>query len=847
MRQGRPMRHGRHSKKPIWRTAFRGRMPARSRQGHNAPRATARRPLSSTVGRYAVALFIASAVLFSTPALNALDSVASADTPAQTCPGGVSQCVTVTIPCSTSSCPEITAGPTLNIGDGQYIYLSMQNFPVGDEVRVAYCPITDPPIIYPTGNPSCAYGTDAEQVSLTPIDVPVTASGTLGASFPTQVDPSGEDNAPITASRLVSTSPGDSDDTPSFFCDNSPDQCGLEVEEFPFGDLGTIEATSNTAFIPLGFEAQSDGCPSKDPLVFSDSAFSLEHFIPAAVDSTCAGDSGVADVNTATETGEVVQDFAAGGTNLAFTDDPQNPGEASELSKVKYRYIPVAVSATVVAFLGGDYERDPIQAAYPISSYDLTPNMVAGLITSDYSAGYDSDLIMPPLVCAQVYKCGTGKGDNTTAANYDTFDFLNPVASPVFGPTEYGMFFSSTESGASYQVTNWLCDAPNSPFTVTVNLMNSKGQPVPTPVQVTDQNTGPTTLTTAPKAGIAWPPVNDPDAPWPYPTCQPYPTLPVLSASSSQYSFAETPALQAKALRGYAYGGGGQPWTNSGGQTVIGFGAMDWSEASYFGLNSANIQNSAGDFVSPSESSIDAALSDATPASNGVLQYDYNDATDAAEYPMPLVTYALVPTSPQPAAASQAEGDLLTNLVCYSHSGGSIALPSGYVPLPGNLYDQARSEISDTFPYTEKTCNGATPTLPKAPPGSSKGKGGGGSTKTTKPGGSTSSHHVSSGTTRRLGLAASGGTNPTTPTARTAGSTSRGTHSTTPVTTPVQSPSSGGPGRGFEPVILALAEGTERWIVAGLAGAALLGLILGPLVVLAPRARRRLLRAHTKT
>ena len=61
---------------------------------------------------------------------------------------------------------------------------------------------------------------------------------------------------------------------------------------------------------------------------------------------------------------------------------------------------------------------------------------------------------------------------------------------------------------------------------------------------------------------------------------------------------------------------------------------------------------------------------------------------------------------------SQAEGDLLTNLVCYSHSGGSIPLPPGYVPLPDNLYTSAIKEIAATFPYTESGCDGKVPALP---------------------------------------------------------------------------------------------------------------------------------------
>ncbi len=790
--------------------------------------------------RFGLVLFIFSAIVFSSPVDGVLDSPAGATTPSAVCPGGVSQCVTVTIPCHSSTCPQITAGPTLDVGNGQYVYLQGTDFPAGDEVRISFCPIQQPPVIYATGNPACGFGPDAEEVNLSPIASPISASGGFGASFPTQVDPAGEDNEPLTASKLVSISPPDSDDQPSFYCDNGPNYCGLEIEMFPFGDLGTIETTSNTAIVQLSFASNANGCPSKDPLVFTDSSYSLEHFIPAGDDSTCTQTSGVADVNTATDNDEVIKDFVNGGTQIAFTDDPQDPEQIRTSPTVKYEYIPIAVSATVMAFLGGDYERDPIQAAYPIATYDLTPNMVAGLVTSNYSQGYASDVLVPPLQCKELAGCGT----TTSADNYDTFDYLNPVTAPVNGPIEYGMFFSSTPSGASYQVTNWMCSAPNTPFTVTVVEKNG-GKPINVPVQVTDQNTATKTIASPPIGGVAWPPADNPDAPWPFSGCHPYETIPVLSASTGQYSFAETPALQAKVLRGFAYNGGGSPWTLSGGQTLLGFGAMDWSEATYFGLHSANLQNASGSFVGPSEQSIDAALSDATTGSNGVLQYNYDDPTDTSAYPMPLVTYALVSTASESPASSQEEGDLLTNLVCYSHSGGSISLPPGYVPLPDNLYSSAIKEIAAAFPYTENGCDGTVPALPTGNTGgghTGSGHTGGGRTGSGSQGGGPANSggptlsNPSSGSTSQP--ASVGGTHSTSSGGHSGHSTTKSSKSTSnPFST---SQSHAPPPKSFEPTIVALAVGTERWIVTGLGGAALLGLLIGPLIVLAPRARRRI-------
>jgi hypothetical protein len=566
----------------------------------------------------------------------------------------------------------------------------------------------------------------------------------------------------------------------------------------------------------------------------------MENFIPAAVDSTCRWASGVADLDTSTNTGQVVSDFADGGSQISFTDAPQDPSEVAGLKAGTYEFIPIAVSATVVAYLGGD---DTGGNPYPIASYDLTPNMVSGIMTGSYLAPYGSDVIMPPLNCKVIVGCSGGQ-----SGNYTTFNYLDPAPTGSQGPATYGTFFSSTESGASYQVTSWMCSAPNVPFTVTVPEKDGK-QTVETPVQVLDAHTAAQTLTT-PTIGIVWPPVNDPTAPWPYTTCDPYNTLPALSASNVQYQFSETQDLQANALRGFAYEGG-QPWTSSSNQTRIGFGAMDWSEASYYGFNAANIQNSSGDFVGPSASSIDTALNDATSLPDGVLSFNYT-SEEATAYPMPQVTYALVSTASQSPADSQAEGDLLTNLVCYSANGGSIALPAGYVPLTQSLYNQATSEIQKTFPYTESTCNGAPPKLPAksstttttTPPGNVTTST---STSTSSPGGTLPGNSTGTGPN---GVTTSDVRPPTlsqgdghpgkgTPVTKSGGNSNPPTQAPL-APTPI-------PGKQIDPVIFALAEGAERWVVAGIGLAAVVGIVAGPLIFFAPRARKRLAKGHSKS
>jgi hypothetical protein len=717
----------------------------------------------------------------------------------------------------------VTAGPTQNIGAGQYVFMALSNFPPGDTARVAYCPTTQPATI--VADPQCASGPFLGTV-LSPSVLPVQADGTLLASFPTAVDASGPDQTPITARELVTTDPPPS---PSpFFCDNGPDYCAIEVTDDGPG-VGTgagnpDDTAANTLIIPISFASSSNGCPSSDPLLFTESAFSLGQFIPAAVDSTCASATGVADANTATNTDQVVSDFASGSAPIVFTDDPNDPVQVADLTGQSYAYIPIAVSATVVAFLAGDSQPEE-RVGYPVSTYKLTPNMVAGLLTSLYSEPSGSDVLIPPLVCADIVGCS-----ESNQSNYDAFDLLNPAPAGLTTPGDFNSSFSSVSTGASYQVTDWACHAPNVPFTVSLPLVDGGGSkaqtrgaergtttttiPAPTPVSVTDDNVAATTMTTAPTAGVAWPPFGDPTATWPYPKCQAYSVLPVLSASSSQYTFAQTPTAQALDIRKYAYGGGGQPLLQ-GPVSLASFGAMDWADAAYSGLPSASLQNAAGDFVAPSAASIDAALADATTEPNGVLSYNYDNAQDSAAYPMPDVTYALVSTAPQSAASAQAEGDFLANLVSYSHSGGSIPLPPGYVAMPDNLYDQAVAEITKLFPAA---------VVPTPSPRVSSSS----SSSTT-----TAVRHTSPGPSPTVapgGFDEHGGA---------AAPASAGTSVKTPARTKAR-PAPLPPG--FDPVILAALSGKDGWILPGVVGVMILLLVAGPAFYGVPRLRRRLAR-----
>ena len=107
---------------------------------------------------------------------------------------------------------------------------------------------------------------------------------------------------------------------------------------------------------------------------------------------------------------------------------------------------------------------------------------------------------------------------------------------------------------------------------------------------------------------------------------------------------------------------------------------MDSSEAGFYGLTTANLEDANGDFVSPTPASLEAAEGnltacpalDALTCPTGSYQVDYSTPVPDA-YPLPDVTYAVVPTAARPADTAAAETALLTNLVNYSHSSATPA------------------------------------------------------------------------------------------------------------------------------------------------------------------------------
>jgi hypothetical protein len=758
---------------------------------------------------------------------------------------------TATLPCATAPCPSVDVAPATSLSDGQYVFVNATNFPSGDSMRIALCST-----LTSTTDPSCLNG-EWESNNWGPVQVPITVESTESnvtqAAVPVFFDEQGEGNDPLPA-HDVTNSEGS---VPGFYCDDSANQCAIEItDETGTGNSvgnGPPDSSDNTVVVPLNFAAQNAGCPASDTELQTDSSFSVEHFLPAAVDATCAGSTGVVALNTATDNETVSSDFASGGVDLGFVDNPADTAqEATLFGGKQFAYIPIAVSGTAVGMLAG--ESDPSGTAFPVSEYDLTPNMVAGLITSEYETATGSvqavppynfelaDNLVPPLSCASLLGCpvATKRGQLPTERQYElrynTFDLLNPVSSGNFGPDIFGSFNSDVPNGSSYQATNWICSAPNTPYTVNVNEVTPPaGESNPVPVTVTDSNAADTTLTTAPDGSQVWPPAGSPDAPWVFPSCQPYSKFPSLATSSNDYGESQSPALQAKSIRQFAYGGGSVPVVSGGSYTQMpaGFGIIDSSEASFYGLNTASLENADGNFEAPTVANLEAAEANITacPTNDlscptGTYKIDYTSTASPNAYPMPDITYAMVPTAPLPASQATALTNLLTNLVTFSHGGGSLALPSGYAPLSDTLYKTAMTDITNDVvaePSTPSDTGSTSPTTTTASTGTSSTGSSGGSSSSDTGGGSSSS---SGGTGDSLGALPLSSSTPS----GSSGPSGSGSSDNNPVLAGTAAPT------GF---LLVSLDEVARYLLPAIVLLAIACLLGGPLLLFAPALKRR--------
>ncbi|MFC9325845.1 hypothetical protein [Kitasatospora sp. NPDC057015] len=215
--------------------------------------------------------------------------------------------------------------------------------------------------------------------------------------------------------------------------------------------------------------------------------------------------------------------------------------------------------------------------------------------------------------------------------------------------------------------------------------------------------------------------------------------------------------FQSTALSTVADGSGNHPKIPPqiiGGRTL--FGILDAGQATAFAMPEAALRNPAGDFVTPSLGSFQAALADMpVDPLTGTQQLPYgvsgtDFAKDRAAYPLTTVQYAMVPTAGLPAAKATALSSFLGRVTdqgegqVYGTNPGQLA--PGFLGLTSAQVAQAKAATTHVAAQ-----DSALPGNQTAPPvtggGTTGGTDSGAGAGTTASGGDTQSGTTSGGGT----------------------------------------------------------------------------------------------------
>jgi hypothetical protein len=622
------------------------------------------------------------------------------------CPQG-DACVTVPPVCpSGQTCPTVQMGPSTDLGPNQWVYLNMYNFEAGAHLEVAICTDTAP---LPTP-PLCITNATAS-LPIANYLVQTFADGSTSISY--QLDELSSTDPPFEGAA-----PGIPTDKGTFLC-NLTSPCSIDViDTGPQGTGPAVATDSNTAVLPFTFAPPNNGCPTATT-VNSESEFGIDVLLPVQARMSCASSQPTFAFNTAIDGLSALTDLSNGETQIAFSDNPEEADQQAILTAGQFAMIPVALSANVISFKA---QMSANQNLYPDSSLELTPAMAAGLLTTAYQTPQNSDMIDCPTSGCQQPPCIPKLKGTPGPPQCSLFTQLNYVPGFI-APQSYAGFVRSDNAGTTGQLFDWICHATNKP----VAALGQTWSETQTPAQVVEAG-----LTLSPTAK-------------PLKTCPNSDQFPPVPSGVTAYTSYSDPSQQA--LKMTAYVGPGLGGANINGA----FGAMNWADAEYFGLSVAGLENSSGNFELPTESSLDAAVPQASANADGSIPVP---ATAPTAYPMASIIYAIVPTGTYTATDAANVKEFLTQLLNLTGGSQSSDLPSGFVPLPSWLYQQAQTDLAaDVHTGTAGSTTGST------------GSGGGGSTGSGSTSGSTTGGGGSGGNTattggRSVSGSGSGGSSP---------------------------------------------------------------------------------------
>jgi hypothetical protein len=452
--------------------------------------------------------------------------------------------------------------------------------------------------------------------------------------------------------------------------------------------------------VPLRFEPTAASCGFTSPSFSVVGSPMLGRAMTSWASGLCGGSRRVdLSFDGTTSEPQATQDFLSGADDVALTTQP-----ATGTGSRHFIYAPVGITATAVA-----YWMDNPKTFQPYTSLKLDPRLVAKLVTTSYNyllAGCTAQEVKnppPPPGC-------NDSVEHNPETMFDDPEFrqLNPGVKPTIAGDVQSDFPTvlSGNSDMTFEVTRWIganADAARfltgwpDPWGMHVNL-NYLGTQFPEQQFTSQDNFFDWSQSYSPTFPLAKVVLYQADNWDPGISLQPDPGTKPPTYPSNPVEPPGTRDLEA---------------------------ILDEGDAAALDFPTAALLNHAGKYVTPTQASMAAAVSDMTVSSNGTMD-DNEDAKNPAAYPLTMVVYAMVPTSGTSKTKAAKIAQWLKFVAGPGQARGTSVgqLPPGYLPLTASMQKQTQKAAFDVAHQT----GAQAPTGHRSGGGGSGGTGSGGGT-----------------------------------------------------------------------------------------------------------------------
>ncbi len=466
---------------------------------------------------------------------------------------------------------------------------------------------------------------------------------------------------------IVPSQGGNIFDTPVNCNDHSQDANLTDLGSFAFNSTDGRCSWRDRIVVPLRFARTPTDCPVRSPDFSVIGSPMLARAMNSWQTALCASSVPISiQYDSAQNEPLAREDFANGTDNVALTTLPVSGASSAK----PFAYAPVAVSAESVAF----WIDNPI-TGLPLTHLKLDPRLVAKLLTQSYNFENEA--------CSGRAMARRGICDNAVDNEPGSlfadqeFEQLNPHVASVGDGFQIPTVLAG-ESDMTWELTSWI--AANKDAKAFVDgTFDRWGTHVNT--DYLNMQIPTSTLTSM-----------DPFSPVAHRYDPVYPLSQVAQYQVDNW-------YPATDWQQDPQGNYDRLTPEVPGQRAL-FAILDEADAAAFELPVASLENAAGRYVAPGSSTMAAALSDMSTASNHITrQLNFGNGSKKVRnaYPLTMVIYAMVPTGgiSKPKAAKIAQWlEFVANQGQRpGYSPGQ--LPPGYLPLTNAMRAETLKAASE--------------------------------------------------------------------------------------------------------------------------------------------------------